>query len=187
MHPTSGLWFTRHLKIIIFVTFRRPKIHHLRNFPPTVLDILTTEFNVRHSIRRALTRSTGKNDGCSKWSCQFREISFRDKKNRSRSEIFDFQTSPNLHAYYSISLCRRQGKLYESFYHFSNNLATKSHHRDNTFNRKFKKHKVTRRPPELPRNTPGVPRRLIWRRRFESQDIWKSLFSQHFGDQKSIT
>ena len=77
--------------------------------------------------------------------------------------------------------------LSNKIHHFKNILAEKSCPPDDTFDRKLKFHKVIRQPPESLRNTPGVSRRCIRPPDFDSQDIWKSSFSEHFGDQKSIT
>ena len=99
------------------------KFHHFcakyfssfRNFAPAVLDTVTTE--CAHTLHESLNthREPGKNI-CS----QNKLATSENKPNKNRkvmfnSEIFEIQTSQPPHAYYSISSCRRQKKLYESW------------------------------------------------------------------------
>ena len=63
-----------------FVTFRRPKIHHLRNFPPQILDILATKLDETFASGCAIAICMDKNYYCAEWTCQFREVHSTTKK-----------------------------------------------------------------------------------------------------------
>ena len=129
VHPTPGVWFPTHLKIIIFATFRRRKIHHLRNSPSLVLDILTTEFTETLAGGCAIAYVWIKTITVPNKLVSFEKFHSATEKNRSKSENFAIQINPNLHAYYFISLSRGRNKLYESFRSFGKNLFpdTKCH------------------------------------------------------------
>ena len=98
------LRFPRHLEIIISQTFWQLRIHHFKKMASRILDILTTKCDETFSSKCAIAICM-ENIYIYIYDRNKRENPFREKKNTSKSEIFDIQTNTNPHAYYSVILC----------------------------------------------------------------------------------